>query len=244
MLRSAASKVAWVGRTASMVFGLALVMALVIGAASTAMGATGGSFILGKANAANKASKLTASIAGPALTLVNQSTMAAATALNISVAPGQAPIKVNAEAGTAANLSADELDGKDSNDFAPEAVEAWREVGAANQPAFQNGWTNYGGRHSTAAFYKNPWGTVHLKGLVKNGTVSRDYSGGVFHLPCGYGPGHDEVHSVLSNDAAGRVTILLGYCDTGQYSATVTVAPPSNNAWVSLDGITFWAAGS
>jgi hypothetical protein len=31
MLKSMASKVAWVGRTASMVFGLALVLALILG---------------------------------------------------------------------------------------------------------------------------------------------------------------------------------------------------------------------
>ena len=34
MFRSVTAKAAWVGRTTSMVFGLALVMALVIGAAS------------------------------------------------------------------------------------------------------------------------------------------------------------------------------------------------------------------
>ena len=71
MLRSMASKVAWVGRTASMVFGLALVLALIFGVASAALSATGGNFILGKANEATTVSKLTASIAGPALTLVN-----------------------------------------------------------------------------------------------------------------------------------------------------------------------------
>ena len=114
MIRSALGKVAWVGRTASMVFGLALVMALVIGLASTAWSATGGNFVLGKANVATTVSKLTASIAGPALTLVNRSTDAAATALNVSVAEGKAPIKVNAAAGTATGLSADELDGMDS----------------------------------------------------------------------------------------------------------------------------------
>ena len=117
MLRSMASKVAWVGRTASMVFGLALVLALVFGVASVALSATGGNFILGKANEATTVSKLTASIAGPALTLVNQSTDAAATALNISVASGKAPLRVNAAAGTATNLSADELDGKDASGF-------------------------------------------------------------------------------------------------------------------------------
>jgi hypothetical protein len=62
-------------------------------------------------------SKLTASIAGPVLTLVNQGTDAAATALTINVASGNAPLRVNAAAGTATNLSADELDGKDSPAF-------------------------------------------------------------------------------------------------------------------------------
>jgi hypothetical protein len=117
MLRSMASKVAWVGRTASMVFGLALVLALILGVASAALSATGGNFILGKANEATTTSRLTASIAGPALTLVNQSTDAAATALNLNVASGKAPLRVNAAAGTATNLSADKLDGKDASDF-------------------------------------------------------------------------------------------------------------------------------
>lgn len=116
MLRSMASKVAWVGRTASIVFALALVVGLILGVASAALSATGGNFILGKANEATTTSKLTASIAGPTLTLVNQGT-AAATALNINVGSGKAPLKVNAAAGTATNLSADELDGKDSSDF-------------------------------------------------------------------------------------------------------------------------------
>ena len=117
MTRMIFSRVMWVGRTAATLFGLALVMALVFGVATTAIGATGGNFILGKANGATTVSKLTASVAGPALTLVNQSTEAAATALNISVASGKAPLKVNAAAGTATNLSADELDGKSATDF-------------------------------------------------------------------------------------------------------------------------------
>jgi hypothetical protein len=117
MLRSTLSKVAWVGKTASMVFGLALVLALIFGVASVALSASGGNFILGRANGATTTSKLTASVAGPALTLVNQSTDSAATALNLSVDAGNAPVKVNAAAGTARNLSADELDGKDASEF-------------------------------------------------------------------------------------------------------------------------------
>jgi hypothetical protein len=117
MIRSAAGKVAWLARATTTLLGLAIMLALVFGVATTAMSATGGNFLLGKANGADRTSKLTASVAGPALTLVNQSTEAAATALNISVASGKAPIKVNAAAGTATYLSADELDGKDSADF-------------------------------------------------------------------------------------------------------------------------------
>ena len=53
MLRSLVSWVAWVGRTTSTVFGLALVLALVVGITSTAFGATGGNFILGRGNVAD-----------------------------------------------------------------------------------------------------------------------------------------------------------------------------------------------
>ncbi len=48
MIKTVASKVAWVGRTASMVFGLALVF----GVATMALGANGQTFILGKLNKA------------------------------------------------------------------------------------------------------------------------------------------------------------------------------------------------
>ena len=65
MFRSMASKVAWVGRTASMVFGLALVLALMVGVASTAFGANGDFFKVGRSNLASAVSTLTKSGAGP-----------------------------------------------------------------------------------------------------------------------------------------------------------------------------------
>ncbi len=98
MLRSVASKVAWVGRTASMVFGLALVLALVVGVASMALAADGDFFKVGRANVASAVSTLTKSGAGPALSL--------------KVDRG-APLAVNS--GTrVANLNADKVDGLDS----------------------------------------------------------------------------------------------------------------------------------
>ena len=242
MIRSALSKVAWVGRTASMVFGLALVMALMLGAASVALAGNLDPLKIGSLkNVATKTTQLVGKVAtGPAFVVKNYS---GGSALDLQVQAGQEPLAVNSSV-MVDNLHAEYLDGKTSNDFAPKAVEAWREVGASNQPAFTNGWTNFGDDHSTAAFYKDPWGVVHLKGVVQGGTVAHNPSGSVFTLPCGYGPSKDEVHSVLSNDTAGRVSIFFGPCGSGQYSAQVVAAPPSNAAWVSLDGITFRAAGS
>jgi hypothetical protein len=100
--RSVGSKVAWVGRTASMVFGLALVLALVLGVAATAFGANGDFFKVGKANLASAVSTLTKSGAGPALSL--------------KVGSGP-PLRVDSQA-RVGNLNADQLDGKDQSAFA------------------------------------------------------------------------------------------------------------------------------
>ena len=114
MIRSALSKVLWMARATSTIVGLAIMLALVVGVASASLGATGGNFILGNANSAGAVSKLTASIANPALQLVNQSTASGASALGLNVASGKPPLTVNAAAGKATNLNADRLDGLDS----------------------------------------------------------------------------------------------------------------------------------
>jgi hypothetical protein len=119
MLKSATSKVMRLGRATMFMVGLAVILALVFGAASTALSATGGNFILGNANSAGAVSKLTTNIANPALQLVNNSTGAAATALNLTVASGKPPLTVNAAAGKATNLNADKLDGTSSSGLVP-----------------------------------------------------------------------------------------------------------------------------
>ena len=102
MLRSVGSKVAWVGRTASMVFGLALVLALVLGVVATTFGDTGDFFKVGRSNFASTVSTLTRSGAGPALRLR---------------ADSGPPLAVNRQ-GKVANLNADLLDGKTQSAFA------------------------------------------------------------------------------------------------------------------------------
>src|ERR687897_3933604 len=121
MVRSVAKKVAWVGRTASMVFGLAMILALLFGMASTAFGANGGNFILGSLNnTATAITKLTGSLGGgPALQVSNPSTATGSTALDLQVATGKAPMKVNSST-KVTNLNADKLDGQDSTTIGKE----------------------------------------------------------------------------------------------------------------------------
>lgn len=84
-----------------MVFGLALVLALVLGVASMAFGANGDFFKVGRANVASAVSVLTKKGDGPALSL--------------KVDRG-APLAVNRPA-KVANLNADKLDGLSSSAF-------------------------------------------------------------------------------------------------------------------------------
>ncbi len=102
MIRSAAGKVMWVGRATVFMVGLAVILALVFGAATTAMGADGKPFLLGKRNVATLASKLINRGEGPALSL--------------KVGEGQPPLAVNSSA-RVAKLNADKLDGLDSTEL-------------------------------------------------------------------------------------------------------------------------------
>lgn len=124
-MRGAISKVMWVGRATVFLVGLAVILALVFGAASTALGKNGDPFILGKAtNTATKVTGLIGKVAtGSALVVKNPS---GGSALDLSVGDPAvdpsfktvAPMKVDSQA-KVANLNADELDGKDLGNIDP-----------------------------------------------------------------------------------------------------------------------------
>jgi hypothetical protein len=95
MLRDVAGKVMWVGRATVFVVGLAVIVALVLGAASAAFGANGDVFRVGQSNFASAVSVLDKSGAGPALRLLVDS---------------GAPMAVNSSS-KVANLNADKVDG-------------------------------------------------------------------------------------------------------------------------------------
>jgi hypothetical protein len=98
---------------------------------------------------------------------------------------------------------------------------------------FTNSWVNYGSGYDTCGYYKDALGFVHLKGLVKSGSLGTS----VFTLPAGYRPATDKIFVTIgsndgSNHALGRVTVN----DSG--TVVVTLAGTS---FTSLEGITFKA---
>lgn len=105
--------------------------------------------------------------------------------------------------------------------------EAWHEIGAGGEPAFQNSWVNYDAVFASAAFRKDPFGTVHLKGLIKSGTLGI----AAFTLPVGYRPAKTHMQVTVANGLVARVDVL----NTG------VVAPSISNVFFSLGGITFKA---
>ncbi len=143
MIRSTVSKVVWLGRATVFLVGLAVILALTVGAVSRATAHTGsaGLFHLGHSNAARALSGLVGTVSGGMLQVTNNSTAATATgvgvtnkssaspavkatnagggpALGLNVASGKAPMTVSAGADKVANLDADKVDGKSSEQFA------------------------------------------------------------------------------------------------------------------------------
>ena len=110
--------VLWVGRATVFVVGLAVTLAMVLGVATAAFGANGGSFILGKTNVATAITRLagTQGVDGAMFEVKNKNADANDTALSLKVQAGEPPMKVNSST-MVANLNADKIDNLDSTDF-------------------------------------------------------------------------------------------------------------------------------
>lgn len=117
MIRSAASKVMRLGRATALPVVLAVMLVVVFGVSSPASAHKGykGLLHLGHSKAVATVTTLVGKVAtGSALVVNNPS---GGSALGLQVNSGQAPLTVNADAGTATNLDADKVDGKEASDF-------------------------------------------------------------------------------------------------------------------------------
>jgi hypothetical protein len=102
--------------------------------------------------------------------------------------------------------------------------EPWREIGV--ELGLQNGWGNFGGSYTIAAFRKELGGVVRLKGFIAGGTIGSPFA----TLPLGYRPAEITPISVHCNGAAGRLDIWP--------NGDMTIAV-GNNTHVTLNGITW-----
>jgi hypothetical protein len=109
-------------RGTSLLLGLAVMLALSTGVASSALAGTGvgGVFNLGQANTVNTISRLVGSVDNAMLRVTNSNAGASATALDLRVTANKPPMTVNSETNVA-NLNADQLDGNDSTSFMQES---------------------------------------------------------------------------------------------------------------------------
>ena len=161
-----------------------------------------------------------------------------------------------ASAANAANAAnADKLDGRDSSAFAPSASEPWHEIGAPGEPSFHQActpefdadvhWVPYGAGWNTPAFFRDPAGVVHLKGMIYDqcplGTGSGNSGVYMFILPAGYRPAVTEVQVTI---ATGNTLNRVNISPTGEVSADIDLPKGfGNDGWISLDGVSFRAAG-
>jgi hypothetical protein len=95
-------------------------------------------------------------------------------------------------------------------------------------PSFLNGWLNYGNGYNPAGYFKDSMGMVHLRGLVKSGTMNA----AIFNLPAGYRPAYRNLFVNQSNGAIGRPDVT---------TVGDVIPAAGSNAWFSLDGISFRA---
>ena len=82
----------------------------------------------------------------------------------------------------------------------------WHLVGETGEPAFQNGWVNYGSANFLEARFRKINGVVQVEGLVKNGTIAGQDP--IFTLPEGYRPYARVIKCTITyNNTDGRLDI-------------------------------------
>lgn len=103
--------------------------------------------------------------------------------------------------------------------------EAWHNIGAAGEPAFQNLWVNNGGGYQVAR-YRKERGRVYVEGSIKTGGVNTV----AFTLPVGYRPTATLQRAIRGTDATADHPSAAEIATTG----TVTILVFTGGAGASV----------
>lgn len=87
---------------------------------------------------------------------------------------------------------------------------------------YLNSWVDFDTTNAVGAYYKDRSGRVHVKGLIKSGTINNN----AFILPVGYRPPKKLLFSTASNDAYGQIAVFAN----GEFLPEV-----GNNTWFSIN---------
>ncbi len=106
-------------------------------------------------------------------------------------------------------------------------------------PTLLNSWVNFSGSWAAAGYAKDDQSVVRLKGLLKDGITALGTP--IFKLPVGYRPSENRIFSVATFNG---VSLIHARIDVAPDGDVQTGVQDNNvqNAWLSLDGISFVAA--
>ncbi len=120
-MRTIVEKMVRIGRATMLAVGFAVTVAVILGVGTTALAAVPGDpFKLGQVNAVNTITRLAGNTNTAMLRINNASAGSDATALDLQVAPGKPPMKVNSTV-EVQGLNVDSLDGRNSTEFLQES---------------------------------------------------------------------------------------------------------------------------
>jgi hypothetical protein len=125
------------------------------------------------------------------------------------------------------NLNFDEL--KTKTDYLAAPDSAWIAVGSGGS-SFANSWVDYGSGYPGAAFRKDAFGYVHLKGFIKNGTAVDTTT--MITMPTGYKVGSTRHIAAVGASGAGHLKLT---------TSGIAYGAGTGNGWLTLDNITYYA---
>ena len=96
-------------------------------------------------------------------------------------------------------------------------------------PTLLNSWVNFDGGYLQAGYFKDGSGRIYLQGLIKSGTVGS----AAFNLPVGYRPTNQLLFCSVSYHPANPARVDIAS------NGNVIIQIPTDNRYVSLDGINF-----